>query len=180
MHCARPVPPRTTRTTVRFGSSLCPAVTSLAAAPAAAPVAEPASWSAGKLDPVVCARAPGTGRGRSGSAPRIMDSLSIRWSLVRFQPGEPFDSKGLFYESSGRQNPSIFPVCRRRSDKPRCGISILLIRAARHGSIICSDVDRRTHRGAAPESAGRRSDLLRSVSGIGLRLQVSPTASRIR
>ena len=49
MHCARPVPPRTTKATVRFGSSLSPAVTSLAAALTAALVAEPASRSAGML-----------------------------------------------------------------------------------------------------------------------------------
>lgn len=43
MHFARPAPPRTTKATVRFGSSLSPAVTFLAAALAAAPAAEPVS-----------------------------------------------------------------------------------------------------------------------------------------
>src|ERR1700691_2199487 len=46
MRFARRVPPHTTKTTVRFGSSLSPAVTSLAPALAAALVAEPASRSA--------------------------------------------------------------------------------------------------------------------------------------
>src|SRR5437764_572442 len=48
MHFARPAPPRTTRATVRCGSSLSPPVTSLAAALTAARVAEPASRPAGK------------------------------------------------------------------------------------------------------------------------------------
>src|SRR5215471_19426028 len=48
MHCVRPTPPRTTKATVRFGSSLFPPVTSLALAPARAPVAESASRPAGK------------------------------------------------------------------------------------------------------------------------------------
>src|SRR6476660_25747 len=48
MRCARPPPPRTTRATVRFGSSLFPPVTSLAAALLTALVAEPASRSAGR------------------------------------------------------------------------------------------------------------------------------------
>src|SRR4051812_46653330 len=49
MHFVRPVPLRTTKATVPCGSSLCRLVTSLAAAPTAALVAEPASWSAGRL-----------------------------------------------------------------------------------------------------------------------------------
>src|SRR5215831_21219085 len=51
MHFARPVRPRTTKATVRFGSSLSPPVTSLAAALTAALVAEPASRPAGKQQP---------------------------------------------------------------------------------------------------------------------------------
>ena len=73
MRCARPAPPRTTKATVRFGSSLSPPVTSLAAALTAALVAEPASGqqgccrcycccSIGKL-PSCVRKAPGAGRG---------------------------------------------------------------------------------------------------------------------
>src|SRR5215475_11026069 len=51
MRCARPPPRRTTRATIRFGSSLSPAVTSLAAALLTALVAEPASRPAGKQQP---------------------------------------------------------------------------------------------------------------------------------
>ena len=58
MRFARPVPPRTTKATVNFGSSLSPAVTSWAAALRAAPVAEPASRPAGKQQPCSRARAP--------------------------------------------------------------------------------------------------------------------------
>src|SRR6188508_2921047 len=53
MRCARPTPPRTTRATVRCGSSLSPPVTSLAAALTAALVAEPASRPAGKHQPTL-------------------------------------------------------------------------------------------------------------------------------
>src|SRR5438093_9081366 len=63
MHFARPVPPRTTKATVRFGSSLSPPVTSLAAALTAALVAEPAFRSAGRLDPPACAEPPACARG---------------------------------------------------------------------------------------------------------------------
>src|SRR5262247_1454264 len=49
MRCARPAPPRTTRTRTRSGSRWSPTVT-----PAPAPlVVEPASRSAGRLDPAV-------------------------------------------------------------------------------------------------------------------------------
>src|SRR5688572_28894536 len=68
MRCARPAPPRTTRATVRCGSSLSRAVTSLAAAPPAALVGVPASRPAGKHQPC-CTRAPGCARGLSCSAP---------------------------------------------------------------------------------------------------------------
>src|SRR5690348_10323556 len=51
MPCARPPRPRTTKATVRSGSSLSPAVTSLAAAPTAALVAERAFRSDGKQRP---------------------------------------------------------------------------------------------------------------------------------
>src|SRR5215212_3789671 len=63
MRCARPTRRRTTRTTVRCGSSWSPPVTSLAAALTAALVAEPASRPAAKQQPVARARAPGCGRG---------------------------------------------------------------------------------------------------------------------
>src|SRR5215467_4152560 len=58
MHFARPVPPRTTKATVRFGSSLSPPVTSLAAALTAALVAEPASRPAGKQQPCCTSKSP--------------------------------------------------------------------------------------------------------------------------
>src|SRR5437867_10971670 len=58
MHCARPTPPRTTRATVRFGSSLSPPVTSLAAALTAALVAEPASRPAGRQQPCCTSKSP--------------------------------------------------------------------------------------------------------------------------
>src|SRR5437763_4320169 len=58
MHFARPVPPRTTKATVRFGSSLSPPVTSLAAALPAALVAEPASRPAGKQQPCCTSKSP--------------------------------------------------------------------------------------------------------------------------
>src|SRR5262245_22636843 len=64
MRCARPTPPRTTRATVRFGSSLSPPVTSLAAALTAALVAEPASRPAGKQQPCCTSKSP---RGRPGA-----------------------------------------------------------------------------------------------------------------
>src|SRR2546426_5028911 len=58
MHFARPVPPRTTKATVRFGSSLSPPVTSLAAALTAALVAEPASRPAGRQQPCCTSKSP--------------------------------------------------------------------------------------------------------------------------
>ena len=58
MHFARPVPPRTTKATVNFGSSLSPPVTSLAAALPAARVAEPASRPAGKQQPCCTSKSP--------------------------------------------------------------------------------------------------------------------------
>src|SRR5207253_6210648 len=58
MHFARAVPPRTTKATVRFGSSLSPPVTSLAAALTAALVAEPASRPAGKQQPCCTSKSP--------------------------------------------------------------------------------------------------------------------------
>src|SRR4029450_3400157 len=58
MHCARPVTPRTTKATVRFGSSSSPPVTSSAAALVAALVAEPASRPAGKQQPLCTRKSP--------------------------------------------------------------------------------------------------------------------------
>src|SRR5205814_8980103 len=58
MHFARPVPPRTTKATVRFGYSLSPPVTSLAAALTAALVAEPASRPAGRQQPCCTSKSP--------------------------------------------------------------------------------------------------------------------------
>src|SRR6185436_9170947 len=58
MRCARPTRPRTTRATVRFGSSLSPPVTSLAAALLTALVAEPASRPPGKQQPCCTSKSP--------------------------------------------------------------------------------------------------------------------------
>src|SRR5688572_7271177 len=58
MRCARPTPPRTTRVTVRFGSSLSPPVTSLAAALLTALAAEPPSRPAGKHQPCCTIKSP--------------------------------------------------------------------------------------------------------------------------
>src|ERR1700730_7043493 len=58
MHFARQVPPRTTKATVRFGSSLSPPVTSLAAALTAALAAEPPSRPAGKQQPCCASKSP--------------------------------------------------------------------------------------------------------------------------
>src|SRR5438128_1697273 len=65
MHFARPAPPRTTKATVRFGSSLSPLVTSLAAALTAALVAEPAFRPAGKQQPCCTSESPRLCRGLS-------------------------------------------------------------------------------------------------------------------
>ena len=58
MRCARPASPRTTRATVRFGSSSSPPVTSLAAALVTALAAEPASRPAGKQQPCCTSKSP--------------------------------------------------------------------------------------------------------------------------
>src|ERR1700680_4640443 len=58
MHFARPVPPRNTKASVRFGSTLSPPVTSLAAALTAALVAEPASRPAGRQQPCWASKSP--------------------------------------------------------------------------------------------------------------------------
>src|SRR5262249_30531856 len=57
MRCAKPPTPRTTKATVRFGSSWSPAVTSLVARPPA-PVAEPASRPARKPQPCCTSKSP--------------------------------------------------------------------------------------------------------------------------
>src|SRR5215470_16762808 len=77
MRCARPTPPRTTRAMVRFGSSLSPAVTSLAAALLTALVAEPVSRPAGKQQPCCTSKAPGAGRGLS-RVPGRARSIHVR------------------------------------------------------------------------------------------------------
>src|SRR6516164_6818344 len=58
MHFAKPAPPRITKATVRFGSSLSPPVTCLAAALTAALVAEPASRPAGKQQACSTSKSP--------------------------------------------------------------------------------------------------------------------------
>ena len=87
MRCATPAPPRTTRATVRFGSSSSPPVTSLAAALVRALELEPACRSAGKLSLSCRAnRSPRLeGRGRRTfhvRKPRIARLPDIRWAFA--------------------------------------------------------------------------------------------------
>src|SRR5215813_15287636 len=85
MRCARPTPPRTTRATVRFGSSLSPPVTSLAAALTAALVAEPASRPAGKQQPCCTSKSPRlTAGGFFLYNPENSGRRAETYTLVRF------------------------------------------------------------------------------------------------
>ena len=106
MHFDRPVPPRTTKATVRFGSSLSPPVTSLAAALPAALVAEPASrqqgccrcyccCSIGKL-PHLCKEEPPAQAGGF-----LFRTAMLRNRLVRFLAGPPHTPRGKYPVSIG-------------------------------------------------------------------------------
>src|SRR5580765_6552019 len=85
MRCARPVPPRTTKATVRFGSSLSPPVTSLAAALTAALVAEPASKPAGRQQPCCTSKGPRLCPG----------ALLLRTAISQVRRACPFQRRSL-------------------------------------------------------------------------------------
>src|SRR5688572_9999844 len=86
MRCARPTPPRTTRATGRFGSSLSPAVTSLARALTPALVAEPASRPAGKQQTFCTSKSPRLTAGGFFQGPRPCDQDMEQSATVLFHP----------------------------------------------------------------------------------------------